>query len=812
MRPALRRLLARPSALDVLQLLISPRISHVATKCLATKCHSLKLPQTCYVSYASPVSSLAAVTSRQPPSGLERTHPKHLIPPSINDLDTFMQQRLASIEQLCVESDVDSAVSTGKLVDDPDHFDNFQLWVLLLNFRERLQGLDGIKKVWKGLRLRNIALPVGGTLANTLWNRFLDLGLTDQNAMESILLYARSQYDKTGQRWPGFYEKVIGYYLRNNPLGVRWWHDKLIADHPPHGQCLMALAGIASRNRKSLAAFKWIYLRCGQRNVYSALIPSLCSRRKYRLALKWHYWLIKMGDLPTSLDVVTEHLAPGISKPDFEEVIRSLREAGSFPTGGDSKSTETRETTTGNKVIASISKRIRSIVATYGGKLGILRRPPDDEIYARCFATEGWSVDAVLNGMVILGAKAIGPLSLRELAIREKTPDKIANRIIQMERVGISTGESVFSRLVKKLSINNKAMLLTDVLLCDQHPDVFEDRDMQISLLAKYLDRMDWRQFRRTVAVLTELSHDPEMENWNVVLQVLINCKREHVAQQLLEHMRMEGMLIKQESIFCLTRGLLRQRNQGKAPVSNRKHHDDLGFVRNLLSGIIQSGSRVQPRIWRELMIRFGMTGRLDELESLVLWLLQWYSPLKRGQIPRMSYFDPRLDSFTSTPRREKASYILFHPHMINSLIAWGFIHELSRLRSPVRHPAQAFVTNVFRSTAHPWARGLRLVKELENRGVHVPIATVRRACQLRLLSLYGPSISKRRIVWRMIEGNPHTLREMVTEIESIYPGLFRFSRKPEQYTSVPSLLRDVMHFRPHGRYYQRRGKLALPC
>ncbi|KAI9767883.1 MAG: hypothetical protein M1840_005376 [Geoglossum simile] len=748
---------------------------------------------------------------RHPPSELEQTCPEHLIPSSVNDLDICMRQRLASIEQLYVESDVDGTVLAGKLVDDPDHFDNFQLWVILLDFRERLQGLDGIKKVWRGLRLRNIALPVGGTPASTLWSRFLDLGLTDQNAMESILLHARSQYDTTGQRWPGVYEKIIGYHLRNNPLGVPWWHDRLKADHPPHGQCLMALASVASRSKKSLAAFRWIYLRCDQRNVYSTLIPSLCSRRKYRLALRWHFWFIKMGDFPPSLDVVTEHLAPGISKKDLEEVVRNLREAGSFPAGREPKSPEPEEVTAGNGVVAGISRRIRSIMTTYGDKLDILRKPPDDEICARCFVTDGWSVDAVLNGMEILGVKAIGPLSLRELALREKTPDKIANRIIQMERAGISTGESVFSRLVKKLSINNKATLLTDILHCDQHPDVFEDREVQISLLGKYLDCMDWRQFRRTIAILTELSHDPEMENWNVVLQVLLNCGREHVARQLLEHMRMEGMLIKQESIFCLTRGLLRRRNQGKAPVSNRKQYDDLGFVRNLLSGIIQSGSRVQPRIWRELMIRFGMTGRLDELESLVLWLLQWYNPSRCGQVPRMSYFDPRVDSFTSTPRREKASYILFHPHMINSLIAWGFIHELSRLRSPVRYPAQAFVTNVFRSTTHPWARGLRLVKELENRGVRVPIATIRRACQLRLLSLYGPTISKRRIVWRMIEGNQHTLREMVTEIESIYPGLFRLNRKLERYTSVRSLLRDVMQFRPHGGYNTRGMKLALP-
>ncbi|KAI9769022.1 MAG: hypothetical protein M1839_003819 [Geoglossum umbratile] len=744
------------------------------------------------------------MAARHPPPELGHIYPVELVPPSINDLDPSMRQRLATTKQLYVESDFDSAMSTGKLVDNPDHCDNLHLWLMLLDFRERLQGFDGVKKVWRGLRLRNVALPVDGALANTLWNRFLDLGLTDQNTMESILLHARAQYDKTGQRWPGVYEKIIGHYLRNDPLATHQWHDKLRTNHPPHPDCLRALAGVASRSKKSLTAFRWIYLRCGQRNVYPALIPLLCSRRKYRLALKWHFWLIKMGDLPPSLDMVTEHLAPGIGKSDLEEVIRSLKEERDFPTKCEPNVTTTK------RVITGISRRIRDIMATYGGKFAIPQKPTDDEIYARCFVTEGWSVNAVLNGMEILGVKAIGPLSLRELAIREKTPEKVANRIVQMEKAGISIGKSVFSRLVKKLSINHKAALLTDVLLCDQHPDVFEDRDTQISLLVKYLDQADWRQFRRTISVLTELSHDPEMENWNVVLQVLLKCKKERVAHQLLEHMKMKGMFVKQESIFCLVRGLLRRRNQGKAPVSNRKHRDDLGLARNLLSGIIQSGSRVQPRIWRELMIRFGMAGRLDELESLVLWLLQWYGPSKRELDPGASHSGPRLNFFASTPGSENAYYILFHPHMVNGLIAWGFVHELSRLRSPVRYPAQVSVTNVFRPKAHPWTRGLRLVKELEKRGVRIPIATVRRACQLRLLSLYGPAISKRRLVWRMIEGNSHTLSEMVAEIESIYPALFRLTRKLEGYTSVRSLLRDVMRFRPHGGYYPRGRKPVL--
>ncbi|KAH0565164.1 hypothetical protein GP486_001442 [Trichoglossum hirsutum] len=752
------------------------------------------------------------MASRHPSSGFERSSLEDLIPSSVNDLPPNIRRRLASVERLYAESDVDDVAMMGsKLVDDPNHCYDFQLWTTLLDFRERLQSFDGVKVVWRGIRLRDVALPVDGVLANNLWNRFLDLGLIDGSIMESILLHARAQYDNTGQRWPGVYEKVVGHFLGNDPPVACQWHNRLKVDHPPHGQCLRALASVAARSKRSLKVFRWIYLRNGQRNVYSTLIPSLCSRRKYRLAFKWHFWLIKMGDLPPSLDIATENFAPGIKRSELEEVIKSLREAGcESKVVPDNKSaiveeaTETNRAITSNKVITDISRKVREVMnMAYGDKFSVPRESLDDEICARFFATEGCSVDTVLNGMEILCLDTIGPLSLRELAIREKTPQKIANRITQMEKAGISVGKSVFSRLVRKLSFNNKAALLMDVLLCDQHPDVFDDKFMQMSLLSKYFCLRDWRQFRRTIVVLTELSHNPETENWNLILQVLLEHKRERFAQQVLEFMRMKGMIIKQETIFRLARCLLRRRDPGKSPVQGRGHSDDLGLVRNLLSGIIQSGYRVQPRIWRELLIRFGMTGRLDELESLVLWLLKWYGQPKCEENHVVHHLDLRRTQLSIIPRKERPLYILFHPLMINSFIAWGFIHELSRLRSGVRHPPQVFVTNVFRPTAHPWTRGLRLVKELENRGVRVPIDTVRRACQLRLLSLYGPAVSKRNIIRRTAERNTHTLSEMVAAIEDVYPGLFRLKRKLELYTSTQLLLGDVMSSRP------RRG--ALP-
>ncbi|KAI9861721.1 MAG: hypothetical protein M1813_005070 [Trichoglossum hirsutum] len=759
------------------------------------------------------------MVSRHLSPELQQSSPEDLIPSSINDLHPSLRQGLASVERLYAESDFDDVVNVGsKLVDDPNHCYDFRLWTTLLDFRERLQGFDGVKVVWRGIRLREVALPVDGELANNLWNRLLDLGLIDRNIMDSILLHARAQYDKTGHRWPGVYEKVIGHFLRNDPPIACQWHNRLKVDHPPHDQCLRALAGAAAKSKRSLNVFRWIYLRNDQRNVYSTLVSSLCSKGKYHLALKWHFWLMKMGDLPPSLDIATEHLAPGIKKSELKEVTRSLREAGCESKAvSDNKSvtvkkvTEATRAITGNKVITDISRKVREVMnMAYGDKLSIPRESLDDEICARFFATEGCSVDTVLNGMEILGLDTIGPLSLRELAIREKIPEKIANRIIRMEKAGISIGKSVFSRLVKKLSFNNKAALLTDVLLCDQHPDVFDDKYMQMSLLSKYLCLKDWRQLRRTISVLTELSHDPEMENWNLVLQTLLEHKRERFAQQVLEFMRMRGMLIKQETIYCLARGLLRRRDHGKGPVQVRGHSDDLGLVRNLLSGIIQSGFRVQPRIWRELLIRFGMTGRLDELESLVLWLLKWYGPPKCEETRGVHHLDPRHAHFSRIPRKERPFYTLFHPLMINGFIAWGFIHELSRLRSGVRYPPQAFVTNAFRPTAHPWTRGLRLVKELENRGVRVPTDTVRRACQLRLLSLYGPAVSKQRLVRRMIECNSYTLSEMVAAIEAVYPGLFKLKQRLELYTSTQMLLRDVMSSRARRGFRPKRMNLDL--
>src|SRR2546429_6110405 len=65
------------------------------------------------------------------------------------------------------------------------------------------------------------------------------------------------------------------------------------------------------------------------------------------------------------------------------------------------------------------------------------KRPAySDEFCARLFATTAFGVDFILQGMQMIGVDEVGPLALRELAIREENCDSVSNRLAQLSYVG----------------------------------------------------------------------------------------------------------------------------------------------------------------------------------------------------------------------------------------------------------------------------------------------------------------------------------------------------------------------------------------
>src|SRR5947207_7867789 len=147
------------------------------------------------------------------------------------------------------------------------------------------------------------------------------------------------------------------------------------------------------------------------------------------------------------------------------------------------------------------------------------------------------------------------------------------------------------------------------------HPDAFENQKVQESLLLQHINRQEWNLFNLRLAVLTELRALPTQEMWNIIVRNLLVRHEFDKALKALEVMRWEGWDITIKTASCFQQAILRPRQKGHRPVALSKDFRDLEISISFLKRTIESGTLLPPTLWREILRRLGMMGRLEELE-----------------------------------------------------------------------------------------------------------------------------------------------------------------------------------------------------
>lgn len=777
MGPALRRLLRTPSALVLLRNLItspdqvlqlascyrchisshsSRRIASTVVRpfgCESTEGHDLPSKQRDGVTQSNPSEEQRAL--------FRKVSPAH---------NADVQGRLSTWEALQFESDVDNDHGLGlRLVDNPRHSHNFQVWVDLLQFRQRMYGSRGVSDIWEGIRRRQLNIPVSGPQAETLWNAIIALSLKESEVLDQVYVYAQKLYEDTGTRWQGLYKAVVGHLLAADPKKVYKWHRRLEKNHRPLPEHLDLIFNQALTSNEALGVFKRIYIELDVRTLYANIVARLCESGRYETAHKWHYLLMRMKDMPSSSSVVEplmQHLASYGKSDQLRDLTRSLVD------GGIPFTVSTSKAFRDNEVIS------REIMNRMLGKAhSIAPKTFSDELCARLFATRAFSVDSVLGGLRMLGLEAIGPLCIREIALRDATPQAVATRMDQLKEYGISLGTSTFSKLVRKFALENKVDLLSDLLSSDQHPGALEDLNLQESLLASYHEARDWRQFDRTIATLTAYSDgDASVATWNLILRSYLTQRNLKAASQTLEDMRLERVPVSPRSCRCMGVNILRFRRVGRSPVSLAARSDDLGHLISLWQGILRCGGYLSPMAWKEVFRRLGQANRLDELEKLALWLTAWYSP--KGSEAGRSLLSPYV-AYTGIKRvglvpRELPTSHPRHPYRIifstiqqEAIIAWG-LKNIGTKSSATQlcSPALAMTS---KHEDRTWTWGLKLLLKLKRQGVVVHIDTVRRVFTHRLTILYGPGQSAVLANRVARANNPYSLGAVLSEARAIW-------------------------------------------
>ncbi|EER28795.1 hypothetical protein D8B26_000920 [Coccidioides posadasii str. Silveira] len=663
------------------------------------------------------------------------------------------------------ESNIGDSRDIGsKLMDDARYAHDFGLWKELLQYRQRHYGDDGVVHIWKGLveRCAGLDLPVAGVDADFLWETFIAVGVKQEWLMKELQLYAEDLWVRTGKRWDRFYEEVVGGYFKDErPKKAVEWHLRLKQVHLRWPNEVVSVFTPAMSVEGGLQAFRNICRNVEGHKIYSRVVPPLWKQDRIRDAFAMHEFLMSRQDGPKTLSEI-EPLLKYVelygSEKQHSYFVRELVKAGimKHDEPSDAEISQTQAT-----------KEEEQKNRNQPNKVAF-----SDEFGARLFATKALTFELIVAGLQMFGVDSIGPLTLREMALRTRSVEELVSQLVALKRSGISTGESVFSKVVVKLAFGKSTKLLHDVLHSDQHPDVLEDMRTQESLLATYTLAEDWRQVNKTLAVMSVTSNE-DPHNHNVLFRNAVRVGNWEAATQQFEMMREQGVHLSRTTIMWVAHEILPRRRKGRRPSQDKQSVDALRRLIWLYQQVIISGGRVPPEAWVECIKRLGMYDLWSDLEKLCLWLIPFYAPtetskhrllqgINRPSVPsdsKPNCFESSLPAAHSkAPLRR-----IFSVRLQEAIVAWGFI-----LRP---HPdlGKQLVANPFNQGEYliPWVRGIILLRQLREQGVIVQTNTIKRACRARLATLFSEYRRSSRRRNRMLRReNPWMLNDILRSIQ----------------------------------------------
>lgn len=648
-----------------------------------------------------------------------------------------------------------------RLLDEPGSHNDSLIWLELAHTRRRVHGIKGVQLVWRAILERDVKLPTVGETADALWDHLLQLGYQDPDVLKEIFICARRQKENHGRIWRRLYLAVVGHYLQENPDRAWLCHMRLHKHFPPSSQHMRQLFRLALPDEKLRQLFLSMHKSFPNVHIYDVAIPELCKQGLYATAVMWHKKLIDRKDLPSSAkptEPVMQYLLITGQMARLMEYTRLM------VAGGVSFKPYITQDMLLSPVLSPVpmhAVRGEDDVNPYNGY--------SDQFCARLMATRFFSVDNIINTLGFLGIQEIGPLALREMATRELSQNPYCGvmqaRLEQLSDASISTGHSTFSILVRRLAAEGQSHLLSNIVSCDLHTDTFDDRKLQESLLTFYHENGDTVAFNRTMAIL--LARLPERtvtaRRWNLILRSYSSRQDLQAVKNTIERMQGLQIQIEPKSTGHMRQTMLSSRRTGRRPADTK----ELNLLIRIWQDVLRSGGLVPPYIWTEIFRRLGMSGRLKSFERLALWLVAWYSsPANRTSLsclltrsegdaeplhPSMT-----IDLKTSNPLHPL--HVIFGPSLQQAIVAWGFQHTLLNLKR---------IGTGYRSP--DWTWGLSLLRKLRNSNVYIRKHNVSKAFKLRLIGLFGPEDSKRRINRAIRQSNRESLGAYVERGKEIW-------------------------------------------
>jgi hypothetical protein len=678
---------------------------------------------------------------------------------------------------MAYQADVNNDKSLGKLlVDQPEHSGNVRLWAELMQFRLRIGGTSGALDVWFGIRRRGLNLPVEGDEAHFFWPPIIramlnhDTDVRNRSAwLSSLVEHALDIRSRTGLHYQDLYKCIILGQV-HWPAFVIHWHTRLVKANLVPADCLKQVAPHFVQNRKML---QQLYKRCPERDLYDVVIGACLDDDDAKTALYWHRWLLRQGDGP-SQSMFKDQRVQELFDTDQDRSLPMKHNDAPQPVGDA-------------KQVAELPALTRPGMSSLLGDVhGIKPKEISDTFVAKMFATRAFSLDIVIKGLSFFSIEKLGPVALREMAIRAKTPVEFCNKVADLKAMNIQLSDSIYCRILHKLASDGQTTLFTELLASDQHPEAYEDVQTQEALLVSFFESGHWTQAHITLLGLALSGGKPHFRASNRVMQHYLRNRNWQGLPQIMHTMQIHKTPLTWTTVTFLFRYLLPERRVRRRPVESqrpdRPRFHSLDFVTNacMYAEALQPGF-VKPSLWIELLKRHGMTFRWDELERLVLWIVQHYKT-HGGSFPRPKFDDRLVGSSRASKRLARRNLIhalqraeplraILNTDRKEAMFGWSFRHAgMKNLLKPLddldpRHAQTAGGTH-----AEPWAKGLALLKHLRDYyKIPINIRNLRKVVITRLWVLFGPAWSKVRHHELIRERNQLCLGRFIKHINEIW-------------------------------------------
>jgi hypothetical protein len=627
-----------------------------------------------------------------------------------------------------------------RLINRKPYAQDLGLWCVLLDFQRLRFGWQGVRKIWHFMKYRAGTLDefFQGPSSDYLWSTLISAGLKHHGFLMELCKYEI----KMGAKRPSLYVDVVGNLLANNSYSAahRFSH-MLQPSHPVTSDDAYELFMQAcdSIDEYALENFCNVYRTIEKIRIYSRAVSYLCSQERFLDAWIMHKFLLSRGDLPSDFESIKPMISYIASKENrFEEFLQDLK---NYHIAYEAQARQVQEHE--KSIQYGIASGSLNIVSSR--TLGVQPSRLSDKFVARAFATRAFSFDFILQGLRLLGLREIGPLAFREVSVSAATPAEVCRRLDLLKELGVDSGSSMYARVVTSMATQGRATLLSDVLASDQHPDVFEDLDLQEELLAQYYRDSDWRQVDRTLAILRvanqEFLHNARLSaeetSFNVLLRSALRARDWSGATKIMAKVKRQGCRLTTRTLRCMHDTILPRREPAQR-LKYQECFDDVGFLLSLWQSAATAGTQIPPAFWSEPVRRLGMLRRWNDLERLLFWLAKIYSS-KAGASDGPASMSKR----SNVHSEQHSLRRIFSPSLQRAVVAWAFLSPKRRRKLPEAPLRLDIEERPSDGTYVDCTRGVKVLRMLQDHyGVPIDVPTVRMACFWSLRKRFAPDYS----------------------------------------------------------------------